>query len=93
MEGIKLFIFLENINIINFNFKLYRSGSIFEFDDSAKPKSKDDEAYHFVAIVPIDGRLYELDGLKEGPIDLGVIKPNTDWVEAAKPFIEKRINK
>ncbi|XP_050422684.1 ubiquitin carboxyl-terminal hydrolase isozyme L5 [Adelges cooleyi] len=70
-----------------------RSGSIFEFDDSAKPKSKDEEAYHFVAIVPIDGRLYELDGLKEGPIDLGLIKPNTDWIEAAKPFIEKRINK
>ncbi|XP_060863370.1 ubiquitin carboxyl-terminal hydrolase isozyme L5 [Metopolophium dirhodum] len=70
-----------------------RSNSIFEFDDTAKPKSKDDEAYHFVAIVPIEGRLYELDGLKEGPIDLGLIKPNTDWVEAAKPFIEKRINK
>ncbi|XP_050539821.1 ubiquitin carboxyl-terminal hydrolase isozyme L5 [Daktulosphaira vitifoliae] len=70
-----------------------RSGSIFEFDDSAKPKSKEDEAYHFVAIVPIDGRLYELDGLKEGPIDLGPIKPNTDWIEVAKPFIEKRINK
>ncbi|XP_025423713.1 ubiquitin carboxyl-terminal hydrolase isozyme L5 [Sipha flava] len=70
-----------------------RSNSIFEFDDSAKPKSKSDEAYHFVAIVPIEGRLYELDGLKEGPIDLGLIKPNTDWVEAAKPFIEKRINK
>jgi len=43
--------------------------------------------------VPIEGRLYELDGLKEGPIDLGLIKPNTDWVESAKPFIEKRINK
>jgi len=71
----------------------FRSNSIFEFEDSAKPKSKDDEAYHFVAFVPIDGRLYELDGLQEGPIDLGLIKPNTYWVEAAKPFIEKRINK
>lgn len=70
-----------------------RSNSIFEFDDTTKPKSKSDEAYHFVAIVPIEGHLYELDGLKEGPIDLGLIKPYTDWVEAAKPFIEKRINK
>lgn len=70
-----------------------RSNSIFEFQDGPKPKSKDEDAYHFVAIVPIDGRLYELDGLKEGPIDLGSIKPNTDWIEVAKPIIEKRINK
>jgi len=87
--------YIRLLFIINVYKLIYciRSGSIFEFDDSAKPKSKDDEAYHFVAIVPIEGRLYELDGLKEGPIDLGLIKPNTDWVEAAKPFIEKRINK
>ncbi|VVC35564.1 Hypothetical protein CINCED_3A018516 [Cinara cedri] len=69
----------------------FGSNSIFEFDDGGKSKSRSDEAFHFVAIVPIDGHLYELDGLKEGPIDLGVISPNTDWVDSAKPFIEKRI--
>lgn len=43
--------------------------------------------------MPIESHFYELDGLKEGPIDLGEIKPNTDWIELTKPFIEKRMNK
>ena len=29
------------------------------------------EAFHFVSYVPIDGRLFELDGLKPFPIDHG----------------------
>lgn len=49
--------------------------------------------FHFVSYVPIDGRLYELDGLKDGPIDLGPCPVGEQWVQAAKPIIQKRINK
>lgn len=31
----------------------------------------EDEAFHFVAYVPVDGTVYELDGLQKGPIVVG----------------------
>ena len=55
--------------------------------------SKGEEVYHFVGYIPIDGRLYELDGLKDGPIDLGAINPDSDWLDVVRPIIEKRIKK
>lgn len=59
--------------------------------DSKSPNKED--VFHFVGYVPIDGRLYELDGLKEGPLDLGACGPGQEWLDAARPIIEKRIQK
>lgn len=64
---------------------------MFEFDHHIS--KKDDDVFHFVGYVPIGGRLYELDGLKDGPIDLGAVPADTDWLDVARPLIEKRIQK
>ena len=62
---------------------------MFEFDEQL---SKKDDAYHFVAYVPINGRLYELDGLQDGPLDHGSCDQN-DWLKSARPVVQKRINR
>ncbi|XP_058061700.1 ubiquitin carboxyl-terminal hydrolase isozyme L5 [Anopheles bellator] len=65
--------------------------TLFELDN--KNANKDEDVFHFVGYVPVDGRLYELDGLKEGPIDLGAVGPGQDWLKVVRPIIEKRIQR
>jgi ubiquitin carboxyl-terminal hydrolase L5 len=46
--------------------------------------------YHFVSFVPVNGRLWEIDGLQKGPIDHGEIScPN--WIDAARPVLQTRM--
>ncbi|KAH9361851.1 hypothetical protein HPB48_003740 [Haemaphysalis longicornis] len=80
---------LSNSDVIREVHNSFSRQQMFEFD--VKQSSKDDDVYHFIGYVPIDGRLYELDGLKDGPIDLGPIPQGTDWVDTVRPVIEGRI--
>jgi len=63
--------------------------TLFEFD--SKKAEKDDDVFHFVSYVPINGRIYELDGLKAGPVDHG--PAGEDWTDAVRPVIEARMMK
>lgn len=65
--------------------------TLYELD--TKNQNKDDDVYHFIGYIPIHGRIYELDGLKEGPVDLGVIAPDQTWIDGVRPIIEKRMQK
>jgi ubiquitin carboxyl-terminal hydrolase L5 len=47
-----------------------RRPELFLIEDK-KFGGKEEDAFHFIAYVPFEGRLYELDGLQKGPIDLG----------------------
>ncbi|KAF8476990.1 hypothetical protein BDZ91DRAFT_688007 [Kalaharituber pfeilii] len=52
--------------------------------------TEEEEAFHFIAYVPIDGSLWELDGLKRQPVKLGSCTADT-WLSLATPKIHERI--
>ncbi|NXX86250.1 UCHL5 hydrolase, partial [Urocolius indicus] len=80
---------LSNSEVIRQVHNSFARQQMFEFD--AKSSAKEEDAFHFVSYVPVNGRLYELDGLREGPIDLGSSCNQDDWISAVRPVIEKRI--
>ncbi|XP_005175420.1 ubiquitin carboxyl-terminal hydrolase isozyme L5 [Musca domestica] len=82
---------LSNASQIRTVHNSFARQTLFELD--SKNQNKDEDVYHFIGYVPIDGRLYELDGLKEGPIDLGAIAAGQNWIDVVRPIIEKRMNK
>lgn len=82
---------LSNASQIRTVHNSFARQTLFELDN--KKANKDEDVFHFVGYVPIDGRLYELDGLKEGPIDLGAVPADQDWVNVVRPIIQKRIDK
>ncbi|XP_022322175.2 ubiquitin carboxyl-terminal hydrolase isozyme L5-like [Crassostrea virginica] len=82
---------LSNSDTIREVHNSFSRQQMFEFDE--KMAKKDDDVFHFVSYLPIDGRLYELDGLKEGPVDLGAIPHDTDWLDVVRPVLEKRMQK
>ena len=49
------------------------------------------ETFHFVSYVPIGERLFELDGLKQWPIDHGPWAETEDWTDLFKRVISKRL--
>ena len=49
------------------------------------------DTYHYVSYVPIGDRLFELDGLKEFPIDHGPWAETEQWTDLFRRVIERRL--
>eukprot|EP00898_Chlorokybus_atmophyticus_P006365 jgi/Chlat1/672/Chrsp104S01156 len=61
-------------------------------NDPDDDNSNNAEAFHFISYVPVEGELYELDGLKPGPVKLGKCSEE-DWLARAAPVIQTRIDR
>ncbi|XP_068159313.1 ubiquitin carboxyl-terminal hydrolase isozyme L5 [Drosophila tropicalis] len=67
---------------------------IFDLDAIKQQSSLiEDDFYHFVGYMPIGNHLYELDGMQEGPIELGEIQEGQNWLDVVRPIIEARMNR
>jgi len=60
-------------------------------DDNSKDEEGD--AFHFVSYIPYKGKIYELDGLQEGPIECAEYVTGTKnaWHEAAQKVLRERM--
>ncbi|KAI6173528.1 Ubiquitin carboxyl-terminal hydrolase [Aphelenchoides besseyi] len=74
--------------------ELHNSFARQNFLEIEAPKnSKDDNSYHFVTYVPVKGHVYELDGLKQAPIDLGPIPEGKDWLSVVQEILTARVQR
>lgn len=62
------------------------------FEIEERPATKDDDMFHFIAYVPVNGKLYELDGCQGGPIEIADVDDET-WLPIAREEINNRIAK
>lgn len=56
-----------------------------------KKEAGEEEAFHFVAYVPICGEIFEFDGLADGPIVHGRVADKEAWTKDAFAVIRDRI--
>ncbi|CAF2370569.1 unnamed protein product [Rotaria sp. Silwood2] len=82
---------LSNSEKIRFVHNSFARQQLFEFE--SRDEKKEEDVFHFIAYIPFKGRLYELDGLKEAPIDHGAIPQDTEWTDIVRPIVRQRMEK
>jgi ubiquitin carboxyl-terminal hydrolase L5 len=85
MKGIAI----SNSEVIRVAHNSFKHQSSFEIVQDKDDKG--DDAFHFVGYVCHQGSVYELDGLKKGPVLIGPVPAGVPWVEIAREDIQRRI--
>ena len=51
------------------------------------------DSYHFIGYVPRDGRVWELDSLRQGgPLEVGEVSEGASWMDIVRPSIKRRMH-
>jgi len=82
---------LSNSDLIKNAHNSFHKQSFFEIVHDDKDEKED--AFHFISYVPHNGTIYELDGLKDGPINVGTYSKDTpnSWLKTVVPEVQKRM--
>jgi ubiquitin carboxyl-terminal hydrolase L5 len=84
---------IGNMDEIRIAHNSFARPELFVGDENPVKATDKDDVYHFIAYVPYEGAVYELDGLKRGPILLGSVPTGQDWRVVAKPAIHERMER
>ena len=76
----------DEIRIAHNSFTVPQS-VIMDHDKSEKPE----DAFHFTSFIPIDDKVYELDGLLNNPVYIGVVPHGGHWIDVAINHIKQRL--
>lgn len=79
---------ISNYETLKKSHNSFAKNDLFVFDRK-KSSQKEEDSFHFVSYLPVNGILMEFDGLQEGPINHGAIEGN--WLEMASSIITSRI--
>lgn len=81
---------ISNLEPIRKAHNSFRQQSSFEIVQDKD--SKGDDAFHFIGYICHEGKVYELDGLKKGPVLIGDAPPgDCAWAEKAREEVKRRI--
>ncbi|KAI0190732.1 ubiquitin carboxyl-terminal hydrolase [Xylaria flabelliformis] len=58
---------------------------------NSSKRNNEPSAYHYIAFVPVDGQVWELDGLESLPLCLGPYAPDDTWLNLASEAIQNRM--
>lgn len=81
---------IGNSEVIRTAHNSFKHQSSFEFVQDKDDKG--DDAFHFIGYICHESKIYELDGLKKGPVLVGEVIAGVPWVATVTQEIQRRID-
>jgi ubiquitin carboxyl-terminal hydrolase L5 len=81
---------LSNSELIRDAHNQFARSSPFADETARNPDAEAEDAFHFIAYTPVDGTLYELDGLQPAPISHGSCAQE-DFPQKVMDVIQRRV--